>query len=134
MTATAAEQTLLHRIPHDAAVDGARPRTGLNREETFGPVAPILTFSTDEEAVAPANDADRGLVAGVFMRDIARAHLYVRLLRVGIVNVDETPTCRQPHTLFGGYAVTRSGLGRLGGKHTIMELSQTKTVVVDVAP
>ncbi len=115
-------------------VDGVRAEMLLNREETFGPVAPVMTFKTDEEAVALANDTELGLVAGVFTKDIARANFYARSLRAGIVNVNETPTYWQPHTPFGGYAGTRSGLGRLGGKYTIMELTQTKTVVVDVAP
>lgn len=115
-------------------IDGVRPEMLLNREETFGPVAPILTFSSDEEAVALANHSDLGLVAGIFTREIARAHFYVQHLRAGIVNVNETPTYWQPHTPFGGYAGTRSGLGRLGGKYTLLELTQTKTVVVDVAP
>ncbi len=115
-------------------IDGVDATMLLNREETFGPVAPILTFATDEEAVALANDTDLGLVAGVFTKDIARANFYVQSLRAGVVNVNETPTYWQPHTPFGGYAGTRSGLGRLGGKYTIMELTQTKTIVVDVAP
>ncbi len=115
-------------------IDGVTADMLLNREETFGPLAPILTFASDEEAVALANDTDLGLVAGVFTRDIARANFYAQSLQAGIVNVNESPTYWQPHTPFGGYAGTRSGLGRLGGKHTIMELTQTKTVVVDIAP
>lgn len=112
-------------------VDGVRSDMLLNREETFGPVAPILTFDTDEEAIEIANNSDLGLVAGVFTRDIGRADLYVRSLEAGIVNVNESPTYWEPHTPFGGYAGKRSGLGRLGGKYTILELSQVKTVVVD---
>lgn len=124
--------TVLYYEP--TVVAGVRPGMLLNREETFGPVAPILTFRTDEEAVALANDTDLGLVAGVFTRDIARADYYARELRAGIVNVNETPTYWQPHTPFGGFAGTRSGVGRLGGKYTLMELTQTKSVVVDVSP
>jgi acyl-CoA reductase-like NAD-dependent aldehyde dehydrogenase len=115
-------------------VTDVRPEMLLNREETFGPVAPILTFRTDEEAIALANDTDLGLVAGVFTRDIARAAWYARELRAGIVNVNETPTYWQPHTPFGGFAGTRSGVGRLGGKYTLLELTQTKSVVVDISP
>lgn len=115
-------------------VEGVRPEMLLNREETFGPVASLLTFRTDEEAVALANDTDLGLVAGAFTRDIARADFYARELRAGIVNINETPTYWQPHSPFGGFAGTRSGLGRLGGKYTILELTQTKTIVVDISP
>ena len=59
---------------------------------------------------------------------------YVRSLRTGIVNVNEIPTYWHPHTPSGGYAGTGGGLGRLGGEYTIMELAQTKTAVLDVAP
>jgi len=113
-------------------LSGVRPDMLLNQEETFGPVAPILTFDTDEEAIEIANAPDSGLVAGVFTRDISRADLYIRSLEAGIVNVNESPTYWEPHTPFGGYAGKRSGLGRLGGKYTIQELSQMKTAVVDV--
>jgi acyl-CoA reductase-like NAD-dependent aldehyde dehydrogenase len=109
------------------------PAMLVNREETFGPVAAVLSFRTDEEAIALANGSDLGLVAGVFTRDIARAHLYARELRAGIVNVNETPTYWQPHTPFGGFAGTRSGVGRLGGPYTLMELTQTKATVVDIS-
>lgn len=125
-----ARPTSLYYEP--TVVDGVRPDMLLNREETFGPVAPILTFDTDEEAIEIANDSDSGLMAGVFTRDIGRADLYVRSLEAGIVNVNESPTYWEPHTPFGGYAGKRSGLGRLGGKYTILELSQMKTAVIDV--
>jgi acyl-CoA reductase-like NAD-dependent aldehyde dehydrogenase len=103
----------------------------INREETFGPVAAILTFRSDEEAMAMANNTDLGLVAGVFTRDIARAYRYARALHAGIVNINESPTYWQPQTPFGGFAGTGSGLGRLGGKYTILELTQTRTMVID---
>jgi len=105
----------------------------LNREETFGPVAAVLSFEEDEEAIAIANGTDLGLVAGVFTRDISRANHYARELHAGIVNINETPTYWQPHTPFGGFAGTRSGVGRLGGTYTLMELTQTKAVVVDIS-
>jgi succinate-semialdehyde dehydrogenase/glutarate-semialdehyde dehydrogenase len=105
----------------------------LNREETFGPVAAVLSFESDEDAIAMANETDLGLVAGVFTRDISRAHRYARDLRAGIININDTPTYWQPHTPFGGFAGTRSGVGRLGGPYTLMELTQTKAVVVDIS-
>lgn len=115
-------------------VTDVAPRMLLNRKETFGPVAAVVAFETDDEAIALANDTDLGLVAGVFTRDIARANHYARELRASIVNINESPTYWQPHTPFGGFAGTRSGVGRLGGPYTLMELTQTKSVVVDVSP
>jgi succinate-semialdehyde dehydrogenase/glutarate-semialdehyde dehydrogenase len=97
------------------------------------PVAALIAFDSDDEAIAVANDTDLGLVAGVFTRDISRANRYASALRAGIVNINETPTYWQPHTPFGGFAGTRSGVGRLGGPYTLRELSQTKAVVVDVS-
>lgn len=113
-------------------IDGVRPDMLLNREETFGPVAPVLTCDTDAEAIEIANGSELGLVAAVFTRDIGRADLYARSLQAGIVNINESTAYWQPHTPFGGYAGKRSGLGRLGGKYTMLELSQMKTIVTDV--
>lgn len=113
-------------------IDGAKPDMLVNREETFGPVAPVLTFSSLDEAVELANDSELGLVAGVFTRDMGRAIYLGERLETGIVNINEVPTYWQPHTPFGGYSGKRSGVGRLGGKYTIMEMSQLKTLVFDV--
>ena len=106
----------------------------LEREETFGPVAPVTVFRDDAEALAMANDSDVGLVSGVFTRDLARAQYFAERLETGIVNINEGPTYWQPHTPFGGYAGKRSGLGRLGGMYTLREFTQLKTIVTDVEP
>lgn len=103
----------------------------LNREETFGPVAPVLTFSDMEEAIAMANDNDLGLVAGVFTQSMERAIYMGERIEAGIVNINEVCTYWQPHTPFGGYSGKRSGVGRLGGKYTIEALSQIKSLVLD---
>ncbi|HEX6384634.1 MAG TPA: aldehyde dehydrogenase family protein [Anaerolineae bacterium] len=113
-------------------IDNVRSDMLLNREETFGPVAPVLTFSDVDEAIALANDNDLGLVAGVFTKSMDRAIYFGEQLEAGIVNINEVCTYWQPHTPFGGYSTKRSGVGRLGGKYTIMEMSQLKTVVLDV--
>lgn len=113
-------------------VDGVKPDMLLNREETFGPVAPVLTFSDLDEVVELANDSDLGLVAGVFTQNMHRAMYLGERLETGIVNINEVPTYWQPHTPFGGHSAKRSGVGRLGGKYTILEMSQLKTLVFDV--
>jgi succinate-semialdehyde dehydrogenase/glutarate-semialdehyde dehydrogenase len=113
-------------------IDNVKPDMLLNREETFGPVAPVLTFSDLDEAIALANDNDLGLVAGVFTKSMDRAIYFGEQLEAGIVNINEVCTYWQPHTPFGGYSTKHSGVGRLGGKYTIMEMSQLKTVVLDV--
>lgn len=104
------------------------------REETFGPVATLISFSHIEEAIELANDTDLGLVAGVFTADPELAGYIGEELEAGIVNINEVPTYWQPHTPFGGFSGKRSGVGRLGGKYTIMEMSQIKTLVYGARP
>jgi len=113
-------------------IDRVSPDMLLNREETFGPVAPVLTFSDMEEAIAMTNDNDFGLVAGVFTQSMERAYYMAEQIETGIVNINEVCTYWQPHTPFGGFSTRRSGVGRLGGKYTIEEMSQIKTLVFDV--
>jgi succinate-semialdehyde dehydrogenase/glutarate-semialdehyde dehydrogenase len=103
-----------------------------NLEETFAPVAPVLTFDETEEAVAIANSAPSMLVASIFTRDLGRALRIAEDLQAGIVNINESSAYWQPHTPFGGAAGKHSGVGRLGGKYTLLEMTQLKTLVVDV--
>jgi succinate-semialdehyde dehydrogenase/glutarate-semialdehyde dehydrogenase len=114
-------------------IDRVTPDMLLNCEETFGPVAPVLTFSDLDEAVALTNDNELGLVAGVFTKSMDKAIYLGEHLETGIVNINEVCTYWQPHTPFGGHSTKRSGVGRLGGKYTILEMSQLKTLVLDVA-
>lgn len=112
-------------------VDRVRPEMLLNLEETFGPVAPVLAFDTEAEAVEIANGSPTGLVAALFTRDVRRARRVSELLRAGIVNVNEGTCYWQPHTPFGGASGSRSGVGRLGGRHTLLEMTDVRTLVVD---
>jgi succinate-semialdehyde dehydrogenase/glutarate-semialdehyde dehydrogenase len=113
-------------------VDGVTPEMALFREETFGPVAAITTFRDVDEAIDLANDNELGLVAGVFTSDPRLARRASERLQAGIVNVNDVPTYWQPHTPFGGWTGKRSGVGRLGGKYTIMEMTQVKAIVEDL--
>jgi acyl-CoA reductase-like NAD-dependent aldehyde dehydrogenase len=110
-------------------IDGVRPDMSIFREETFGPVAAVTSFDSVEEAVALANDSDLGLVAGLFTEDPGLADDVAARLQAGIVNINDVPTYWQPHTPFGGWSGKRSGVGRLGGKYTVLEMSQIKTLV-----
>ena len=101
-------------------------------EETFGPVVPVIPFDDEEIALSIANGSSTGLVASVFTRDLSRAFRFAEALQAGIVNVNEGSAYWQPHTPFGGFSGKASGVGRLGGKYTLLEMSQVKTVVVDV--
>jgi acyl-CoA reductase-like NAD-dependent aldehyde dehydrogenase len=117
------QPTVLVEVPPDSA---------LGREETFGPVAPIIPFRDDEEMLRIANSGDLGLVAAIFTRDLARAWRLAEHLRVGIVNVNEHTNYWELHIPFGGVAGTRSGVGRVGGRHALMEMTDLRTIAFDL--
>jgi succinate-semialdehyde dehydrogenase / glutarate-semialdehyde dehydrogenase len=101
----------------------------LLREEIFGPVAPVKTFSTEDEAVTAANDSEFGLVAYVFTRDLKRSLRVVEALEVGMVGLNRG-LVSNPAAEFGG--VKESGFGREGGREGIEEYLATKYVAVDL--
>jgi acyl-CoA reductase-like NAD-dependent aldehyde dehydrogenase len=94
-------------------------------QELFGPVLSVMTFDTEQQAVALANDTRYGLASGVFTRDLTRAHRLTRSLRAGIVWVN-TYRAVSPIVPFGGYGL--SGLGREGGLDAVLEYTRTKSV------
>jgi succinate-semialdehyde dehydrogenase/glutarate-semialdehyde dehydrogenase len=85
-------------------------------EETFGPVAGIFPFDTEEEVVRMANDADVGLAGYFFSKDVSRCHRVAEALEVGMVGVN-TGLISDPAAPFGG--VKWSGFGREGSKYGI---------------
>jgi len=109
---------------------GVTPDMTVAQEEVFGPVAPIMVFSTEEEAVDIANDTIYGLQAGVFTKDVNRAFRVARRLQAGGV-VLNWGTCWRPGNVpFGGYK--QSGLGREGVYHTIEEMTELKTIILNM--
>jgi acyl-CoA reductase-like NAD-dependent aldehyde dehydrogenase len=113
-------------------VDGIRPGMLIEAEETFGPVAATMGFSDEGEAIAAANRSTTGLVGAVFTRDVGRALRVAEALETGVVNINESTAYWQPHTPFGGFTGKRSGLGRLGGHWTLEEMTQLKTITLDI--
>ncbi len=102
---------------------GVTPEMQIYREETFGPVAPIITFDDDEKALEMANDTNYGLAAYVYTQSVSRAHRMFERLRFGIVGVNDiNPTAAAAP--FGG--MKESGLGREGGREGIAEYLETK--------
>ncbi len=100
------------------------------REEIFGPVAIVTPFSTEEEAVQRANDTAYGLAAGVFTRDISRAHRLARQIKAGQVWINTYSLL--PHTIpFGG--MKQSGFGKEGGKEAMESFMTLKNVYVDLS-
>lgn len=103
------------------------------REEVFGPIAPIVGFSKEDEAIEIANMTDYGLQAAIFTRDIARALRISRELRAGGVMINDSTRLRWDSLPFGG--VKLSGLGgREGVRNTIYNLTEPKIVSINIAP
>ena len=96
-------------------------------EETFGPVAPVFKFETEEEVIAAANDTEFGLAAYFFTRDNGRVWRVSEALEVGIVGVNTGATSYEGAP-FGG--VKSSGIGREGSHHAIEEFTELKYVCV----
>jgi succinate-semialdehyde dehydrogenase/glutarate-semialdehyde dehydrogenase len=100
-------------------------RMQIFREETFGPVAPLIKFHSEEEAIALANDTEFGLAAYFFARDVGRIWRVSEGLESGIVGVN-TGLISTEVAPFGG--VKQSGIGREGGKYGIEEFLEAKYV------
>jgi (Z)-2-((N-methylformamido)methylene)-5-hydroxybutyrolactone dehydrogenase len=113
--------TLFRGLPSDAR---------LNQEEIFGPVASIIPFSTEEEAVRLANDVSYGLAAGIWTRDVQRAHRVARQVHAGTVWINAYRLV-SPSVPFGGFK--SSGYGREGGRRGIDEFLETKSVWVELS-
>src|SRR5262249_31404611 len=96
-------------------------------QEIFGPVAPIVTFTDEDEAVARANDTEYGLVAYIFTQDIDRALRVAKRLETGMLGLNQG-IVSNPAAPFGG--VKHSGFGREGGREGIDEYLITKYVAI----
>jgi len=101
------------------------PAMKLSREETFGPVAPLFRFKTEQEAVRLANDTEYGLAAYFYTRDIGRVWRMSEALEYGIVGAN-TGIISTEVAPFGG--MKQSGLGREGSKYGIEEYLEVKYV------
>jgi succinate-semialdehyde dehydrogenase/glutarate-semialdehyde dehydrogenase len=112
------EPTVLTGVPDDARVLA---------EEIFGPVAPIATFSSEEQALEAANRTEYGLVAYVYTRDLSRALRVCEGIETGMVGLNQG-IVSNPAAPFGG--VKQSGFGREGGFEGISEYLETKYVAV----
>ena len=107
--------------------DGVKPEMTISREEIFGPVLAVLAFDDVEEAVHLANQSMYGLAAGIWTRDISKAHRVAHAIRAGTVWIN-TYNIYDPAAPFGGYK--QSGFGRDLGRTALDGYLETKTVWV----
>lgn len=118
------QPTILADVTHDM---------DLMREETFGPVLPVCSFNSDDEAVALANDSEFGLAASIWTRDKQRGEGLARRIHAGTVMVNDVVACfgisEAPH---GG--VKASGIGRTHGRYGLEEMVWPKYVDSDRMP
>ena len=101
----------------------------VSKEETFGPVAPLIKFNTEAEAIALANDSEFGLASYFFARDVGRVFRVAEALESGMVAVN-TGILSNEVAPFGG--VKQSGLGREGSKYGIEDYLEIKYLCLNV--
>ena len=106
---------------------GVAPGSEILREEIFGPVAPIVTFTSEDEAVELANDTEYGLVAYVYTTDLARGLRVSEAIEAGMVGLNRG-LVSDPAAPFGG--VKQSGVGREGGHEGMLDYLESKYIAV----
>jgi len=111
--------TVLDNVPRGAGILG---------EEIFGPVAPVVRFTDQADAIAQANSTEYGLVSYLYSRDLRRALQVAEALEAGMIGINRG-VVSDPAAPFGG--VKQSGLGREGGHDGLLEFTETKYIAVD---
>ncbi len=109
-------------------LDEVQPDMQVVRDETFGPVSPVIRVKTEKEAYQMANYTKYGLQAGVFTQDINRAKQAVKNIEAGSVLVNKQPTFRTDNMPFGGFKM--SGMGKEGVKYALEDMARTKMVII----
>ncbi len=105
------------------------PEMRVFREETFGPVAPIIVANDEDDAVRLANDSEYGLSAGIITSDEERGLAVARRLHTGMAHVNDSSIHDEPHVPFGG--IGSSGLGRHGGRPGIEQFTELRWVTLE---
>jgi succinate-semialdehyde dehydrogenase/glutarate-semialdehyde dehydrogenase len=115
------QATVLDRVP---------PRSAAATEETFGPIAPIVSIASLDEAVALTNASPYGLMAAIFTRDLDAGLRFAERARSGMVNINVTTNHWENHLPFGGGAGTASGIGRVGGRYPMETFTELRTIIL----
>ena len=115
------QPTIFTKTPEDAKI---------MKEEVFGPVVNINTFSSEDEVIKKANDTEFGLYASVYTKNIDRALRFAKALDSGTVGINCTSPTTAHDVPFGGYK--QSGVGREGHGHSLNNFLETKTVLIKI--
>jgi len=115
------EPTILNDVSPDMLI---------SREETFGPVCPLIECENIEEAAQIANQTDYGLMSSVFTKDLAKGIKLAELIKTGTVAINTPSNYWEGRLPWGG--MRKSGLGRQGGIQSIISMTQLKTIILDL--
>jgi succinate-semialdehyde dehydrogenase/glutarate-semialdehyde dehydrogenase len=117
--------TVLDRVPPDSIAV---------TQETFGPIAPIVSVGSLEEAIEQTNSQTFGLMAAIFTADLAAGLRFADSVHMGLVNINETTNYWEPHLPWGGSGRSESGIGRVGGRYPMEMLTEFQTVLIRSEP
>jgi len=119
--------TLLYAEP--TVLDGVTTDMQIAREETFGPVVPVIEVGSAEQALELTNGSPFGLTAAVFTGDLERGLAFAEQARAGWVNINASTNLWESHLPFGGRAGSVSGRGRVGGRFAMETFTEPKTIL-----
>ncbi|MGD0054783.1 MAG: aldehyde dehydrogenase family protein [Acidimicrobiales bacterium] len=109
-------------------LDGVDDEMLIAREETFGPVVPVIEVASDAQALELTNASPYGLTAAVFTEDLERGLAFAEAARAGWVNINASTNVWESHLPFGGRSGTDSGRGRVGGRSLFEAFTEPKTI------
>jgi acyl-CoA reductase-like NAD-dependent aldehyde dehydrogenase len=99
-------------------------------EETFGPVAPVVSIDSLEHAIELTNESPYGLLAAIFTADLSRGLKFADEVKTGWVNINESSNYWEAQLPFGGRSGTDSGIGKVGGAHVMHSFTELQTIVL----
>jgi acyl-CoA reductase-like NAD-dependent aldehyde dehydrogenase len=110
-------------------LDGVTPDMEIAREETFGPVVPVIEVASAQQALELTNASPFGLTAAVFTGDLERGLAFAERARAGWVNINASTNLWESHLPFGGRSGSVSGRGRVGGASAMETFTEPKTIL-----
>jgi benzaldehyde dehydrogenase (NAD) len=117
------------RFYRPTVLTGVTPEMAAFSEEIFGPVAPVTTFKTDEEAIELANRTEYGLSSAIFSNDVARAMKIAERLNTGLVHINDQTINDDPRVPFGGMGASGNG-GRFGSLSNLEEFTTWRWMTI----